>query len=258
MGRLMWYSGVHLGTTHDVRLSRNHPPPLTAGQRLLGDKAYIGNAQIIAPIKKRRAAALSQRDAAYNVVHSWYRTSIEHCFAYLKRYVQNHYYTLENASHGMNRLLLVNASKRFLCLCRYRILSGCYRGKMPGHVKYLDRALKVIIHVSAIRAKERPPRLLVTIDGAPGPAPSPAALAAGVPAIPAAPVVVAPPPIPDVDTGVIFTDLQRGMRVKVWWIDDWWHGKIKHCSIIHQTVSVVFTGNTNCISGIKPQHVLII
>ena len=90
-GNIIWYSGPHLGVTSDIRLFREHTPPLEPGERLLGDKAYVGDLRLVAPFKKRRGQAqISQRKRAFNVVHSWYRATIEHCFAFLKRSVIVH------------------------------------------------------------------------------------------------------------------------------------------------------------------------
>lgn len=86
-GNIIWYSGPHLGVTSDVKLSRNFPPPLNPGEKILGDKAYQGEPnRIIVPYKKKRGRAdVSARRQAFNIVHSWYRSTIEHCFAYVKR-----------------------------------------------------------------------------------------------------------------------------------------------------------------------------
>ena len=67
-----------------------HTPPLADGERLLGDKAYVGlRGRVIAPYKKKsRAAGLSERRLAFNMVHGWYRATIEHCFAFVKRSVK--------------------------------------------------------------------------------------------------------------------------------------------------------------------------
>lgn len=88
-GNLIWYSGPHIGVTSDVRLFSKNTPPLDDGEKLLGDKAYVGVPdEIIVPVKKKSGqAALSQRLEAFNAVHSWYRATIEHCFAYVKRSV---------------------------------------------------------------------------------------------------------------------------------------------------------------------------
>lgn len=88
-GNLIWYSGPHIGVTSDIKLFRDHSPPLADGERLLGDKAYVGlRGRVIAPYKKKpRAARLSERRLAFNMVHGWYRATIEHCFAFVKRSV---------------------------------------------------------------------------------------------------------------------------------------------------------------------------
>jgi len=88
-GNLIWFSGPHLGVTSDVSLFRQNTPPLDDGEKLLGDKAYVGEPdQLIVPVKKMRGQeALSERRQAFNDAHSWYRATIEHCFAYVKRLV---------------------------------------------------------------------------------------------------------------------------------------------------------------------------
>jgi hypothetical protein len=87
LGNLIWYSGPHIGVTSDVRLFSQNTPPLDDGEKLLGDKAYVGQPeQIIVPVKKKIGqGSLSERHQAFNVVHAWYRATIEHCFAYVKR-----------------------------------------------------------------------------------------------------------------------------------------------------------------------------
>jgi len=87
-GNIIWYSGPHIGVTSDIRLFREHTPPLLDGERLLGDKAYASHADrdhLIAPYKKQRQRALTQRQWHFNNVHAWYRSTIEHCFAFVKR-----------------------------------------------------------------------------------------------------------------------------------------------------------------------------
>ena len=45
--------------------------------------------RVIAPYKKKPGAAgLSQRRLDFNMVHGWYRATIEHCFAFVKRSVK--------------------------------------------------------------------------------------------------------------------------------------------------------------------------
>jgi hypothetical protein len=86
MGTIIWYSGPHLGAPHDMRLFKDYMPIMRYGERILGDKAYVGHHRLLAPHKMvRRALGLTRRQMAYNTIHSWYRTTIEHCFAYVKR-----------------------------------------------------------------------------------------------------------------------------------------------------------------------------
>ena len=85
-GSLMWFSGPHEGVAHDMKLFREFMPPLEEGERLLGDKAYIGLPhKVIPPVKGRKGYHLTQYSRDFNTLHSWYRSSIEHCFAYVKR-----------------------------------------------------------------------------------------------------------------------------------------------------------------------------
>jgi hypothetical protein len=88
-GNIIWYSGPHVGVISDIALWRRYTPPLDDGERLLGDKAYVGQREeIIAPFKKKRGAArLEGRRWHFNNVHAWYRATIEHCFAFVKRSV---------------------------------------------------------------------------------------------------------------------------------------------------------------------------
>lgn len=86
-GNIIWYSGPHIGVTSDVELFRTYTPPLAPGERLLGDKAYYGvTDKVIVPYKKGRGAAkVEGRRWHFNNVHAWYRATIEHCFAFVKR-----------------------------------------------------------------------------------------------------------------------------------------------------------------------------
>ena len=88
-GNIIWYSGPHLGVTSDIKLFRDDCPPLDPHEKLLGDKAYIGEEDyLIAPFKKKRGAdRLDGRRYHFNMVHAWYRATIEHCFAFVKRSV---------------------------------------------------------------------------------------------------------------------------------------------------------------------------
>jgi hypothetical protein len=146
-GCIIWYSGPHIGTTHDVQLFRQFPPPLTNGESLLGDLAYIGGGDgVIVPFKKRsvqitdqrgqiinrrrrrrtrRTIPLNSAQRLYNRVQQWYRASIEHAFGYLKR---------------------------------YHIINSTYRGRLVLHSDFIHRAVRIIIHISTMYMRTHPHR----------------------------------------------------------------------------------------------------
>lgn len=88
-GNIIWYSGPHLGVTADIKVFRENCPWLEPGERLLGDKAYVGEPEyLIPPLKKKKGAPkLAGRPYHFNNIHAWYRSTIEHCFAFIKRSV---------------------------------------------------------------------------------------------------------------------------------------------------------------------------
>lgn len=86
-GNIIYYSGPHLGVTSDINVFRENCPWLAPGERLLADKAYYGEPDyLIVPYKKRHGQArLTGRRHDFNNVHAWYRATIEHTFAFIKR-----------------------------------------------------------------------------------------------------------------------------------------------------------------------------
>ena len=88
---MIWYSGPHIGVTSDITVFRENCPPLDPGERLLGDKAYVGEPEyLIPPYKKKRGQIkLPDRKWHFNNIHAWYRATIEHCFAFVKRSEHN-------------------------------------------------------------------------------------------------------------------------------------------------------------------------
>jgi len=85
-----YFSGPHLGVISDNTLVKQYPPLLISiDERILGDKAYTDRSLahvVIAPIKKKRNNSLTSVCEKYNVIHAWYRASIEHAFGYIKRF----------------------------------------------------------------------------------------------------------------------------------------------------------------------------
>ena len=131
-GLPLWWSGPHPGRAHDARIAVETPPPVPAGRTILGDAAYVSvNPSILPPFKKSPGKALSFEEKKYNRVHQWYRATVEHFFAYVKR---------------------------------FRVLSTRYRCK-PGtdsfsrtSVARLHAAFAVIIHACAAYVRVRPRR----------------------------------------------------------------------------------------------------
>jgi hypothetical protein len=79
----LFLSGPHPGTPSDIELWRRYSPDLS-GDRILGDKAYVvrfasvarlspsqGADDVLAPHKKPKGGALTQRQTDFNVVHRY-------------------------------------------------------------------------------------------------------------------------------------------------------------------------------------------
>ena len=53
---------------------------------VLGDKAYVGDSDVLAPYKKKPGQELSSQRQAFNIVHRWFRATVEHTIAQCKKY----------------------------------------------------------------------------------------------------------------------------------------------------------------------------
>jgi hypothetical protein len=122
-------------------------------------------------------------------------------------------------------------------VCRYRILSGVYRGKYFKQPESLHNALKIIMHLSVMHTKRHPLRTHQPLM---------------VLAAPVAAAIPAPPP--DVDTGVRYEELYVHQRVELWWLDDWWAAIIKYLRVGDRSATIRFVGSQGTMSGIKPHH----
>jgi hypothetical protein len=246
-GNIIWYSGPHLGVTSDIKLFRENPPPLLDGERLLGDKAYVGlRGRVLVPYKKKKGAAgLTTRRHEFNMVHGWYRATIEHCFAFVKRSVpRSHvcvkYRILSMTIDEMRFFVDLRIFAMFALICaiiRFRILNGVYRGRIVSDAKYLTRALKIIMHTNYIYTRDHQQRFnlpmeldLDELDAA------------------AAPMDV------DRGTGFEFDDFHIGDKVEVWYMRSWWHGRVTYLARATQTLSVRLTGSRDPMAGILPKH----
>lgn len=124
-GSIVWYSGPHIGSIHDIKLWNLYGPRLSLGEKLLADKGYISsrNPELIVPYKN--PSNLTDDEKSFNRVLQWYRTTIEHSFAYIKRFT---------------------------------ILSGCYRGKITVRDCHIQAALKIIVHSNNMHTTKFPLR----------------------------------------------------------------------------------------------------
>lgn len=120
----MWFSGPHLGSCADNSLWRGYCPsflykPESRGERLLGDKAYIGERKIVASFKRPAYGDVTDGQYLYNLTHARIRIRVEHAIAYIKR---------------------------------FKILNE-YRGRITedSHL-LLQNVVKVIIHLTAMQA----------------------------------------------------------------------------------------------------------
>ena len=105
-----------------------------------------------------------------------------------------------------------------------------------AHPEYLACAVKIIMHTNYMYTKDHTQRV-------------------HRPLLPAAPVA---PVVPAIDTGVVLADLRVGMRVKVWWLDDWWFAKVYYISPRAGTVSVRFVGDRASTTRLLPRLMQII
>jgi hypothetical protein len=74
---------------------------------------------------KETGGPLSEDRKAHNQVHGFYRSSVEHCIAYLKRYA---------------------------------ILGGVYRGRLVTASRYLGYAVTIIANICSFAVGKRPQR----------------------------------------------------------------------------------------------------
>ena len=60
---------------------------LPAGVKLLGDRGYVGcGPRLITPFKRPPGELLEFDEWLYNATHGWFRSPVEHFFAYIKRF----------------------------------------------------------------------------------------------------------------------------------------------------------------------------
>jgi hypothetical protein len=118
--RIIWYSGPHIGSTHDLSLFVRKHPPRMPHERILADLGYFGRRGrrlgLVTPFKRNRHGELTDRQSAYNFVHCHFRSSVERVFGFVKRFM---------------------------------ILSQRHRGHVTEgpHPTRLSKAIKILIHL---------------------------------------------------------------------------------------------------------------
>lgn len=127
---IIFFSGPHLGCTHDVQIFYDNHPLISVDEKILADKAYCGNRAknmgIVAPHKKSINYDFTTEESNFNAIHGFYRSRVEHSIGYLKR---------------------------------FSILSQRYRGRVVGQ-SYPDisKFVKVLIHLNYMQTRKYPIR----------------------------------------------------------------------------------------------------
>ena len=129
---IVYFSGPHIGCTHDDRIFYEHHPTISRDETILADKAYVGRRAsemgIITPFKSRRGRELTEEQKNFNLFHAFYRSRVEHSIGYLKRFA---------------------------------VLSQRYRGRVKGvAVPLIAKFIKVLIHLNYIQTYKYPLRRL--------------------------------------------------------------------------------------------------
>lgn len=131
---------LNLGVPHDLTVWRRDHPPLAADEHVLGDAAYAcrGEPHLVAPYKHDGGRTLTPAQEAFNRALQWYRSTVEHSFAYLKRFT---------------------------------ILAGTYRGQLSrvGGTHYLFHTVKIIVNISALHCRLSPLRIHFPLIANPDP-----------------------------------------------------------------------------------------
>ncbi len=85
--RIVWVNGPFPGSKADITCAREGLlNALGPGERLLGDKGYVGDARLLCPKKKPRNGELSQEEILFNSNHSKSRHHIERVNKRIKQF----------------------------------------------------------------------------------------------------------------------------------------------------------------------------
>lgn len=88
LGRIVYFSGPHLGTTHDDLIWRESLAyhPLHPSEMVLADGAYSAESQLVCPYRFLPHTHLTPSQYTFNSIHAHYRARVEHMNAKLKRH----------------------------------------------------------------------------------------------------------------------------------------------------------------------------
>ncbi len=88
LGRIVAFTGVHLGKTHDAEIWSTTAlvHPLHPEELVLGDKAYIAEPQVLVPHRFPPNLHLLYHQYVTNRILSHYRARVEHSNARLKKH----------------------------------------------------------------------------------------------------------------------------------------------------------------------------
>ncbi len=128
-GGVVWFTGPHIGSRHDSRLFEQNAPPQSRGEQWLADLAYVKMHRLgrcICPVKRKPGRVLTENQQAFNTLHSWYRSTVEHTIGYIKR---------------------------------FNIIGGLYRGKVWRDCSFLYHACVVIMNCVSLHVSENPLRI---------------------------------------------------------------------------------------------------
>eukprot|EP01029_Cantina_marsupialis_P027462 TRINITY_DN768_c1_g1_i2.p1 TRINITY_DN768_c1_g1~~TRINITY_DN768_c1_g1_i2.p1 ORF type:complete len:158 (-),score=24.82 TRINITY_DN768_c1_g1_i2:478-951(-) len=122
MGRIIHFSGPHVGCMHDKYLYDTFHPPFQQGELCLGDLGYWGcDEHIITPHKRsRNQPVLDLPQLRFNFVQQYYRARSEHAIAFLKR---------------------------------FQVIGGVYRGHVSKF--FFEALIKTVIHINAYANRRR-------------------------------------------------------------------------------------------------------
>lgn len=239
----LFVSGPHAGTRHDVRIWREYGPALLADEQVLGDKAYVGEDDCIAPVKRLRGQAeLDPLDADFNIVHSWYRGGIEHCNAQLKKFaILNGKNRARLRADSANRRL-ESAVRVITAIIQLQILHSPIRTfvdmLVPAEVDIIEAQADVIRNFREV------------INGCViGKVSDLREMPDGSMRGPIADEFDTDPSNLGIDTGMIASDFRNGEEVLVWWWNLWWRAKIKYVAARKNRVTVTFDWSKKSISN---------